>query len=84
MDFVCCCSYFNGFFLSSFGWCISFFCSRVIIDGRLIYSLRRVLSGGFLGLGISVFKILGFDRVNICFWVDGFEYFVNIVSDYCK
>lgn len=47
-------------------------------------SPRRALSGGLLGLGISVLKILGFDRVNTCPWADGFEHSVNTASDYHK
>ena len=68
----------------SFGGCIRPFYGAVIIDGRLTHSPRRALSGGLLGLGISVLKILGFDRVNTCPWADGFEHSVNTASDYCK
>lgn len=68
----------------TFGGCIGPFYIAVIIDGRLTHSPGRVLSGGLLGLGISVLKILGFDRVNTCPWADGFEHSVNTASDYRK
>lgn len=82
--FWCCISYSKGLSSPSFGWCIRLFCSGVIIDSRLTHSPGRALSGGLLGLGISVLKILGFDRVNTCPWADGFEHSVNTASDYCK
>lgn len=82
--FWCCISHSKGLSSPSFGWCIRLFCSGVIIDSRLTHSPGRALSGGLLGLGISVLKILGFDRVNTCPWADGFEHSVNTASDYCK
>lgn len=77
-------SHSNSLPSPSFGWCIRPFRSAVIIDSRLTRSPRRALSGGLLGLGISVLKILGFDRVNTCRWANGFEHSVNTASDYCK